>query len=91
MLFVKVAPDAIATTVFQNNRPRFYRRIAEMPLYDAVYPTMMYYQDKLGGKHLSSATICGYDRDLHSEMEELEERLKRSCSKHGTAQRRRYL
>lgn len=74
-LFVKVAPDAIATTVFQNNRARFYRRIAEMPLYDAVYPTMMYYQDKLGGKHLSSAIICGYDRDLHSEMEELEEKL----------------
>jgi type IV pilus assembly protein PilM len=74
-LFVKVAPDAIATTIFQNNRARFYRRIAEMPLFDAVYPTMMYYQDKLGGKHLSSAIICGYDRDLHSEMEELEEKL----------------
>lgn len=75
VLFVKVAPDAIATTVFQNNRARFYRRVAEMPLYDAVYPTMMYYQDKLGGKHLSSATVCGYDRDLLSEMEELEDRL----------------
>jgi type IV pilus assembly protein PilM len=75
VLFVKVAPDAIATTVFQNNRARFYRRVAEMPLYDAVYPTMMYYQDKLGGKHLSYATVCGYDRDLLSEMEELEDRL----------------
>ena len=75
VLFVKAAPDSIATTVFQNRRPRFYRRVAEMPLYDAVYPTMMYYQDKLGGTSLSSATICGYDRDLHSEMEELEDRL----------------
>jgi Tfp pilus assembly PilM family ATPase len=75
VLFVKVAPDSIATTVFQNHRPRFYRRVAEMPLYDAVYPTMMYYQDKLGGTTLSSATVCGYDRDLHSEMEELEDRL----------------
>ena len=75
VLFVKVAPGSIATTVFQNHRPRFYRRVAEMPLYDAVYPTMMYYQDKLGGTALSSATVCGYDRDLHSEMEELEDRL----------------
>jgi Tfp pilus assembly PilM family ATPase len=75
VLFVKVAPDSIATTVFQNFRPRFYRRVAEMPLYDAVYPTMMYYQDKLGGTTLSSATVCGYDTDLHSEMEELEDRL----------------
>ena len=46
-----------------------------MPIYDAVYPTVMYYQDKLGGTTLSSATVCGYDRDLHSEMEELEDRL----------------
>ena len=75
VLFVKVAPDSIATTIFQNSRPRFYRRVAEMPLYDAVYPTMMYYQDKLGGTTLSSATVCGYDSDLHSEMEELEDRL----------------
>jgi len=76
VLFVKVAPDSIATIVFQNRRPRFYRRVGEMPLYDAVYPTMMYYQDKLGGTTLSSATVCGYDNDLFSEMEELEDRLK---------------
>jgi type IV pilus assembly protein PilM len=75
VLFVKVAPDSIATIVFQNRRPRFYRRVGEMPLYDAVYPTMMYYQDKLGGTTLSSATVCGYDSDLFSEMEELEDRL----------------
>jgi hypothetical protein len=75
VLFVKVSPDSIATTVYQNRRPRFYRRVGEMPLYDAVYPTMMYYQDKLGGTSLSYATVCGYDRDLHSDMEELEDRL----------------
>jgi len=76
VLLVKVAPDSIATIVFQNRRPRFYRRVGEMPLYDAVYPTMMYYQDKLGGTTLSSAIVCGYDSDLLSEMEELEDRLK---------------
>jgi len=75
VLFVKVAPDSIATIVFQNRRPRFYRRVGEMPLYDAVYPTMMYYQDKLGGTSLSCAKVCGYDSDLLSEMEELEDRL----------------
>lgn len=75
VLLVKVSPDSIATTVYQKRRPRFYRRVAEMPLYDAVYPTMMYYQDKLGGTSLSSAIVCGYDRDLHSDMEELEDRL----------------
>jgi type IV pilus assembly protein PilM len=75
VLFVKIAPDSIATTVFQNQRPRFYRRVAEMPIYDAVYPTLMYYQDKLGGTTLASATVCGYDRVVHSEMDELEDKL----------------
>jgi type IV pilus assembly protein PilM len=74
-LFVKIAPDSIATVVFQNNRPKFYRRVGDMPLYDAVYPTMMYYQDKLGGKSLTSATLCRYDSELRSEILELQDRL----------------
>jgi hypothetical protein len=72
---VKIAPDSVATTIFQNHRPRFYRRVTDMPLYDAVYPTMMYYQDKLGGRSLANATVCGYDRAIHREMDELEEKL----------------
>jgi len=75
VLFVKIAPDSVATTIFQNHRPRFYRRVTDMPLYDAVYPTMMYYQDKLGGRSLANATVCGYDRAIHREMDELEEKL----------------
>ena len=75
VLFVKIGPDSIATTVFQNQRPRFYRRVAEMPIYDAVYPTLMYYQDKLGGTTLAGATVCGYDRVIHTEMDELENKL----------------
>jgi type IV pilus assembly protein PilM len=75
VLFVKIAPDSVATTIFQKHRPRFYRRVTDMPLYDAVYPTMMYYQDKLGGRALSNATVCGYDRTLHREMDELEHKL----------------
>ncbi|HYR87244.1 MAG TPA: hypothetical protein VE422_24390 [Terriglobia bacterium] len=74
-LFLKIAPDCITTSVFQNQRMAFYRRVAEMPLYDAVYPTVMYYQDKLGGKALEQLTICGYDEDMRSPIVELQERL----------------
>jgi hypothetical protein len=72
---VKIAPDSVATTIFKNHRPRFYRRVTDMPLYDAVYPTMMYYQDKLGGNVLSNALLCGYDKALNREMDELEDKL----------------
>ena len=75
VLLVKLAPDTITTTVYQNNRPRFYRRVGRIPIYDAVYPTMMYYQDKLAGTALASAMVCGYDRDPRSEIEELQEKL----------------
>jgi type IV pilus assembly protein PilM len=76
VLFVKIGPDSIATMVFQNDRPRFYRRVADMSLYDAVYPTMMYYQDKLGGKALAGAMVCGYDKNLHSEVSRLQDSLR---------------
>jgi type IV pilus assembly protein PilM len=75
VLLVKLGPDSITTTVFQNDRPRFYRRVGRIPVYDAVYPTMMYYQDKLGGTTLASAMVCGYDRDPHSEISELQDKL----------------
>jgi type IV pilus assembly protein PilM len=74
-LFIKIASDSVATTIFQSHRPRFYRRVTDMPLYDAVYPTMMYYQDKLGGHVLSNAMLCGYDKTLTLEMDELEDKL----------------
>jgi type IV pilus assembly protein PilM len=75
VLLVKFGPESITTTVFQNDRPRFYRRVGRIPVYDAVYPTMMYYQDKLGGTTLGSALVCGYDRDPHAEIAELQEKL----------------
>jgi hypothetical protein len=62
--------------VLQNGVPRFYRRVAEMPLFDAVYPTVMYYQDKLGGETLSSVTVCGYERDIQWELTELQNKLR---------------
>jgi type IV pilus assembly protein PilM len=75
VLLVKIGPDSITTTVFQNNRPRFYRRVGRIPVYDAVYPTMMYYQDKLGGTALAGAMVCGYDKDPQAEIAELQDKL----------------
>jgi len=69
VLFVKVAPDCITTTVFQNRRLQFYRRVTDLPVYDAVYPTIMYYQDKLGGQSLERLVVCGYDSDLRESLE----------------------
>lgn len=74
-LFLKIAPDCVTTTVFQGKRMAFYRRVAELSLYDAVYPTVMYYQDKLGGKALEQLTVCGYDTGIPSSIEELQEKL----------------
>ncbi len=74
-LFVKVAPDCITTTVFQNRRLQFYRRVTDLPLYDAVYPTIMYYQDKLGGISLERLVVCGYDSDLYESLEQIRIKL----------------
>lgn len=74
-LFVKVAPDCITTTVYQNRRVQFYRRVTDLQLYDAVYPTIMYYQDKLGGRSLEQFVLCGYDSDLRDPAEEIRQKL----------------
>jgi type IV pilus assembly protein PilM len=74
-LFVKVSPDCITTTVFQNRRVQFYRRVTDSSVYDAVYPTLMYYQDKLGGKALEQLFVCGYDEDLRASLEEIHQKL----------------
>ena len=74
-LFVKVAPDCITTTVFQNRRIQFYRRVTDLSLYDAIYPTMLYYQDKLGGQAFERLSVCGYDASLQASMDEVQEKL----------------
>ena len=74
-LFVKVAPDCITTTIFQNRRVQFYRRVTDLSLYDAVYPTVMYYQDKLSGKGLEHLVVCNYDSDLRAPLEEINAKL----------------
>ena len=75
VLFLKIAPACIATTIFRNGHAEFYRKVAETPLFDAIYPTLMYYQDKLNGSGLAGVTVCGYDMDLGAELLELQDRL----------------
>jgi len=74
-LFVKVAPDCVTTTVFQGRRIQFYRRVTDTSLYDAIYPTVLYYQDKLGGNALQHLYVCGYDGDLQMSLEQIQEKL----------------
>jgi type IV pilus assembly protein PilM len=74
-LFLKVAPDCVTTTVFQDRRIHFYRRVTDVSLYDAAYPTVMYYQDKLGGSGLQHLFVCGYDSDLGPPLNEVQEKL----------------
>jgi hypothetical protein len=74
-LFVKVAPDCVTTTVFQNRRLQFYRRVTDTSLYNAVHPTILYHQDKLHGKAIEQLYICGFGSDLRKEIEEVQEKL----------------
>jgi hypothetical protein len=74
-LFVKIAPDCVTTTVFMDKRMKFYRRVAELGPYESVYPTVLYYQDKLGGTTFGGMIVCGYEHEGKAAMEELQERL----------------
>jgi type IV pilus assembly protein PilM len=74
-LFLKIAPACITTTIFKNGRIQFYRRVADLSPYEAVHPTLMYYQDKLGGTALEQLVVCGYDSDIRIYITELQEKL----------------
>ena len=74
-LFVKVAPDCVTTTIFQNKQMTFYRRVAELGLYESVYPTVLYYQDKLGGTAIGRMTVCGDDNVTPNAIADLADRI----------------
>ena len=74
-LFLKIAPACITTSVFQQGRMQFYRRVVDVSAYEAVYSTLMYYEDKLGGNALGQLVVCGYDTDVRGSMQELQEKL----------------
>ena len=73
-LFLKTAPGCITTAIFRGGRLQFYRRVADMPIYDAVYPTVMYYQDKLMGAGILRVVACSYDNSL-ALLSELREKM----------------
>ena len=74
VLFVKKNPTSVTTSIVMGGTLRFYRKVALGPLYDAVYPTLMYYQDRLGGAGLGEALICG-EGIVESEEEEMAGRI----------------
>ena len=65
-LFVKRGPNSITTSVFVEGSLAFYRKVPLQSLYEAVYPTIMYYQDKLDGNRIGQIVVCGYDPDTPS-------------------------
>jgi type IV pilus assembly protein PilM len=75
VLFVKMAPDCITTSIFQRKQMQFYRRITDASLYDAVYPTILYYQDKLGGTALQHLFVCQDEAEDAVPVAELQAKL----------------
>ncbi len=73
-LFVKASSESVTTSVFVGGILRFYRKVGAQPLYDAVYPTMMYYEDKLGGRKMRELITCSYG-DGSSQAAELGRQL----------------
>ncbi len=74
-LVLKVGSDCVTTIVFKDQRIQFYRRVSEASLYDASYPTVMYYQDKLGGGGLKNLFVCGYHSEIRLSLIELQAKL----------------
>ena len=69
VLFVKVSPQSVTTSILVDGRLRFYRKLPSQSLYDAVYPTFMYYQDKLKGQVPRELVLCGRTADREEERE----------------------
>jgi hypothetical protein len=74
-LFLKIAPDCVTTTIFQNRKMQFYRRVSDASLYDAVYPSILYHQDKLAGKAIAQLTVCASDPAGRPALAELQEKF----------------
>ncbi len=75
VLFLKASQEAVTTSVFIDGRLSFYRRVGAQPLYDAVHPTIMYYQDKLGGTGIRELITCVHDAATGDRAAELGTRL----------------
>jgi type IV pilus assembly protein PilM len=75
VLFVKVLPDCVTTTVLQNKQIKFYRRVTDLSLQESVYPTVLYYQDKLGGTAFRQMVVCGSEARMRSPGQELQHKM----------------
>jgi hypothetical protein len=75
VLFVKVLPNCVTTTVLQNKQIKFYRRVTDLSLYESVYPTVLYYQDKLGGSAFRQMVVCGAEAQTRSAGQELQHKM----------------
>ena len=69
ILFVKVSPQSVTTSILVDGRLRFYRKLPSQSVYDAVYPTYMYYQDKLEGQGPRDLVLCGRPTNSEEERE----------------------
>jgi len=72
VMFIKRSETAITTSVVSNGQMRFYRKVPVQTLYEAAYPTFVYYQDKLGGSELGGMVLCGegFSPEEEAELEQ---------------------
>jgi hypothetical protein len=62
-LFVKASQRSVVTAILGSGRVRFYRNVAPTDTIESsIYPTVMYYQDKLGGAVGPAAGGAGLNR-----------------------------
>jgi hypothetical protein len=70
-LFVLKTSTAVTTSILSGGQIRFYRKVPALSLYEAAYPTFVYYQDKLGGAGLEGVVVCGdADAEERAELEQ---------------------
>lgn len=85
ILFVKYRPGAVSTSIVMGRQLRFYRRVDGESLYEAAFPTVMYYQDRLSGTGLRNAVVCGYGALLGDRIAELQSRMGIEVNRLGPA------
>ena len=68
-MFIKKTNSAITTSVLIDGEIRFYRKVPGQSLYEAAFPTFMYYQDRLEGNQLDRVVLCGEDIGSAEEAE----------------------
>jgi len=75
-LFLKVAPDCVTTSVFSRSaHPVFIAALTGRIVVRRRLPTVMYYQDKLGGSGLQHLFVCWLQSDIGRQLAELHEKL----------------